>query len=245
MFQVIQKNLVDDEILWKYMDLPKYLSLLSSSSIWLARPDTFKDKREGVFHHEMKKELEGFYNEMSKRPDFPNDLPVKNVNEFQEYLSRNTFISCWHKSLNENMVMWEIYGETENSVSIKTTALKLKDSFCIEAVYKDALEVALDEVVYENSDVLPYEKNYRQPFFLKREHFAFEKEVRLYFRSRKHHSISDAQYGYKIQVNLNALIDEIYVHPDADDWFVKAVQDLTNRYGINKQVQKGQFGNKI
>ncbi|WP_434926336.1 hypothetical protein [Shewanella sp. HL-SH2] len=143
MYKVIQKTLLDDEVLWKYMDLPKYLSLLSSSSIWLARSDTFKDKREGIFHIAMTKELEDFYNVMSQRPDFHQDLPVKNVGEFQEYISRNTFISCWHKSLKENMVMWEIYGETENSVSIKTTAFKLKDSFCIEAIYKEALEVAL------------------------------------------------------------------------------------------------------
>lgn len=245
MHKVIQKTLLDDEVLWKYMNLPKYLSLLSSSSIWLARSDTFKDKREGVFHLAMKEDLEEFYDVMSQRPDFHDDLAVKNVSEFQEYLSCNTFISCWHKSLTENMVMWEIYGETENSVSIKTTALNLKDSFCIKAVYKEALEVALDEVVYENSDVVSAEKNYRQPFFLKREHFAFEKEVRLYFRSRIHHTLSDAPYGYKVQVDLDKLIDEIYVHPDADEWFFEAVKDLTKKYGINKKVQKGQYGNKI
>jgi hypothetical protein len=247
MHKVIQETLLDDEVLWKYMDLPKYLSLLSSSSIWLARSDTFKDKREGIFHHAMKKNIEMYYYEMSKSPDFHNDLAVKNVSEFQEYLSSNTFISCWHKSLKENMVMWEIYGETENSVSIKTTALKLKDSFCIESVYKEALEVALDEVIYENSDVaaVPNEKKCRQPFFLKREHFAFENEVRLYFRSRMHHSVSSAPYGYKVQVDLDKLIDEIYVHPDADDWFFEAVKDLTKKYGINKKVQKGRCGNKI
>lgn len=245
MYKVIQKTLLDEEVLWRYMDLPKYLSLLSSTSIWLARSDTFKDKREGIFHPAMKKDLEKFYNQMSQSPDFHEDLPIKNVSEFQEYLSCNTYISCWHKSLKENMVMWEIYGETENSVAIKTTALKLKDSFCVDTVYKEALEVALDEVSYMNSENLASEKNYRQPFFLKREHFAFEKEVRLYFRSRISHSVSDAPYGYKIQVDLDKLIDEIYVHPDADDWFFEAVKDLTKKYGIQKKVSKGQCGNKI
>ena len=243
MKKVIQNNLADNDVLWKYMDLPKYLSLLSSSSIWLARSDTFKDKREGVFHLAMKKELENFYQIMSLEPSFHNDLPVKNVGEFQEYLSCNTYISCWHKSVNENMVMWEIYGDTENSVSIKTTAAKLKESFCVDTVYEEALELALDDVLYKNSETLPSEKNCRQPFFLKREHFAFEKEVRLYFRSRINHSISDAPYGYKIQVDLDKLIDQIYVHPDAEKWFFEAVKDLTKKYGIDKKVKKGQFGN--
>ena len=43
---------------------------------------------------------------------------------------------------------------------------------------------------------------------------------------------------YKIPVNLDTLIDEIYVHPDADDWFFEAVTDLTAKYGLNKKVKK-------
>jgi hypothetical protein len=244
MYKVVQEKLIDEEVLWKYMDLPKYLSLLTSESIWLARSNTFKDKREGVFHSAMKDDLEKIYEMLSKRDDFPSTAPVKNAMDFQEYLSNNTYISCWHKSLKENMVMWEIYGQTENSIAIKTTASNLKSSFDLNELMKFAIEVALDEVSYIDSESAHLEKNYRQPFFIKREHFAFEKEVRLYLRTTNIGSLPDTPYGYNIPINLDLLIDEIYVHPDADDWFLEAVRALTDRFGLKKEVNKGLCGNK-
>lgn len=56
-YRIIKKNLSDEEPLSRCMDVAKYLSLLSSKSIWLARPDTFKDQREGSFPDSMKSEL--------------------------------------------------------------------------------------------------------------------------------------------------------------------------------------------
>ena len=43
---------------------------------------------------------------------FPADdpSPVKDAEDFQDYLLKNTFLSCWHKNIDENMAMWEIYG---------------------------------------------------------------------------------------------------------------------------------------
>jgi hypothetical protein len=244
MNKIIQEKLDDDEVLWKYMDLAKYLSLLSNESLWLSRSNTFKDKREGIFYSAMKDDLENFYSQWSESEIIPEAAPVKNVTDFQEYLSHNSYISCWHKSLQENMVMWEIYGQTENSISIKTTATKLKASFDLNEVMKFAIEVALDEVSYIDPESASLEKNYRLPFFIKREHFAFEKEVRLYIRTKNTHSFLDTPYGHNIPINLDILIDEIYVHPDADDWFLEAVRSLTAKFGLYKEVNKGKCGNK-
>lgn len=244
MYKIITEKLSDDAILWRYMNVSKFISLLSDKSLWLARSDTFKDKREGIFHQEMKLELDKIYEDL-KTTELINSVGVQNADDFQNYLSINTYINCWHKNDVENMVMWEIYGQTENSVAIKTTALKLKQSFDLEKVMEDAIEIALDEVSYEDHDNARSKRNYRQPFFIKRPHFSFEQEVRLYLFARHARTRSEASAGHKISVDLASLIDEIYVHPDAEDWFLDAIKDLIEKYDIDAEVKKGSYGNKF
>lgn len=223
------------------MDLPKFLSLLSGASLWLARSDTFKDKREGIFHQSMKSELDEIYKDLSLKGNIEKSSEIKNSDDFQNYLSSNTYVSCWHQKNEESMVMWEIYGQSENSIALKTTASKLKNSFDLGNVKK----YALDKVSYENHDSVNSERNYRQPFFIKRPHFSFEDEVRLYLFARDTKSRSKAPLGYKIKVNISKLIDQIYVHPDAENWFVESVQDLIKKYGLKLKVQKGNCGNQF
>ncbi|TBT23710.1 hypothetical protein D5E80_24820 [Vibrio parahaemolyticus] len=76
-YKIIRKNLDNNEILWRYMDLPKFLSLLSSESIWLARSDTFKDKREGLFHSAMRSELDRIYTVLDRKGKIPIDAQIK------------------------------------------------------------------------------------------------------------------------------------------------------------------------
>ena len=110
----LQKN----EKLWRYMDLSKFISLLEKNALWLARADTFRDRHEGRFPNEMRKIIEKYYEDSGK-----NDSGiVKDADDFQDYLIKNTFISCWHKNTKENMVMWEIYGRDSNSIAIQTSA---------------------------------------------------------------------------------------------------------------------------
>lgn len=225
------------------MDTSKFLSLLSQKTLWLARPDTFKDKKEGVFHREMKAELDKIYRSLNSGIKATDG--INSSEEFQSYLSNNTYINCWHKNNSESMIMWEMYGQTENSVAIKTTVKKLKESFNLHRVMKFALEVALDDVLYAKHDSIPSEKNYRQPFFIKRPHFSFENEVRLYIRAKDKKSRSDAPLGYAIPVDLSVLIEKIYVHPDSEDWFLESIQDLAKKYNITAEVTKGLCGNKL
>jgi hypothetical protein len=225
------------------MDVSKFISLLSDKSLWLARSDTFKDKREGVFHQAMKSDLDKIYKNLKLKELDDTINTIRNTDDFQNYLSINTYINCWHENHSENMVMWEIYGQSENSVAIKTTTARLKQSFDLKKVMKNAIEVALDEVSYEDHIHADSEQNYRQPFFIKRPHFSFEQEVRLYVRARHAKTKSETPTGYKIPVNLKILITEIYVHPDAEDWFFEIIKDLIQKYDIDVEVKKGLCGN--
>ncbi|HIF9107794.1 TPA: hypothetical protein ACX6RV_000897 [Photobacterium damselae] len=239
----IINKLTDSEVLWRYMDLAKFLSLLSSNSIWLARTDTFKDKREGMFHDAMKAELDEIYSQLETDGKLNSNDEIKNTSDFQRYLSDNTYISCWHKNSSENMVMWEIYGHTENSIAIKTTAERLVRSFNLDEVYNIATEFALDEVKYIEHNSATSERNYRQPFFIKRHHFKFEQEARLYLLVKERKYRGDAPLGHNLKINIKDLIESVYVHPDSEEWFLSAVKDLVLKYNLSISVNRGSFGN--
>jgi hypothetical protein len=227
------------------MDVPKFLSLLSTSELWLARSNTLKDKREGSFSREMKDELNVIYENLKSEGKIESESLIKNTFDYEEFVKNNSYFTCWHKSADDNMVMWEIYGKSENSVAIKTNSSKLKSSFNLENIMKFSLEVALDEVEYLEFDKTPSLQNSRQPFFIKRPHFFFEKEVRLYIRSREHHSTENSPPGYKIHVNLNVLLEEVYVHPDAEQWFFEAIVDVVKKYNLSVSVTRGVCGNQL
>lgn len=235
----------DDTVIWKYLDISKFISLISKKSLWLARVDTFKDEHEGVFPIEMKQTLNKIYEEFEKNGK-TKDGPIKNTSDFQQYLIKNAYINCWHLNLDENMVMWEIYGKTENSIAIRTTVKDLKDSLSKKDLKKFKHNIAFEPVIYEKPDNVPGRLTYQSPFFIKRPHFHFEKEVRLFLStySTKRPTI-DTLVGHEISINLKTIIKDIYIHPDATDWFFEAVQALVDKFELSISVKKGLYGNKF
>lgn len=222
------------------MDVGRLVSMLSTESIWLARADSFKDAHEGRFPLEMRSLIEKAYKELEHDDD---GSPVKDADDFQDYLVKNTFISCWHKNLDENMVMWEIYGRDKYAVAVQTTVGHLARSIDTRGISGHSL--ILKGVSYTSANkirgVLPYE----ECFFVKRPHFKFEKEVRISldtysrFNPRK-----DTPMGYRIPVRLNDFIITIMVHPDAEVWFYDAVVEIARKFNVHTVVETGKHGHR-
>ncbi|MCX5721657.1 MAG: hypothetical protein NT179_06460 [Nitrospirae bacterium] len=225
--------------LWRYMDLAKLISLLETEEIWLARADTFKDRHEGRFPDEMRRWTEKAYESFSA--DDPS--PVKDADDFQDYLLKNTFVSCWHKNIDENMVMWEIYGRDTNAIAVQTTVGRINDS--IDSSRLSGHSLLLKPVVYEKSEDVQGVLNYEECFFRKRPHFAFEEEVRISLDTySRTNPTKGTPYGYGLPALINVLVESIYVHPDSSDWFVDVVNSITKRYAVHAEVKRGLFGNK-
>lgn len=225
--------------LWRYMDLAKLISLLEKKAIWLARVDTLRDKHEGRFPDEMRALTEKAYE------GFPNDdpSPVKDVDDFQDYLVKNTFVSCWHKNIDENMVMWEIYGRDTNAVAIQTTVGRIKNS--TNPAVLSGYSLLLKPVIYKRAEDIREVLRYEDCSFRKRPHFAFEEEVRISLDTYSpRQPIKRTPHGYGLPVCINDLIETIYVHPDCTDWFVEVVNSIACRYEVCAEVKRGAAGNQ-
>jgi hypothetical protein len=79
------------------------------------------------------------------------------------------------------------------------------------------------------------------PFLFKRQSFQHEREIRAIIFAKDNRITCDLKKdnnGLCINLDLNCLIDRIYVSPDSPDWFYELVKDVSTKYGIKKKVSK-------
>ena len=233
----IDDDLDKSEKLWRYMDLSKFVSLIAKKAVWLARADTFRDKHEGRFPDEMRSIIEKAYE------GFGDDdtSVVKDADDFQDYLRKNTFLSCWHKNFDENMVMWEIYGRDNSALAIQTTVEAMEKS--LDPSKLSGHSLMLKNVTYQRAEEITGVLLYEECFFIKRPHFSFEKEVRISLDTYSRYSPSKkTPYGHELSVNVNGLIEKILIHPDSSDWFMDVINSITRKYEIHAPVVRGLYG---
>jgi hypothetical protein len=220
------------------MDIAKFISMLELESIWLARADTFSDKHEGRFPNEMRDDIRQAYQGL----DGIARSKVKDVDDFQDYLIKNTFISCWHHNLEENMVMWEIYGRHKNAVAVQTTGESFEKN--VDPTELSGHSLIFKDVVYKDAEEISGVLRYEDCFFRKRRHFSFEKEVRVSLDTyTSFEPTRDTPQGHKLSASLNGLIKKVVVHPDCPDWFLGVTKSIVSKYNLRTPVERGRCGN--
>jgi len=233
----VDNDLEDSQKLWRYMDLSKFISLIDKNALWLARADTFRDKHEGRFPDDMRKTIEQAYETFEDN----DSSEVKDADDFQDYLRKNTYISCWHKNFDENMVMWEIYGRDTNALAIQTTVERMKESIDPSSLLGHSL--LLKNVSYKRSDEISGVLHYEECFFIKRPHFSFEDEVRISLDTyTRANPTKRTPYGYHLPVFIIGLIDKILIYPDSPNWFADVVNSIITKYEVHVTVERGQYG---
>jgi hypothetical protein len=229
--------LSDNQKLWRYMDISKFISMLHSKAIWLARADTVKDKHEGRFPDDMRQRIKDAYRNL---PD-TDKSPVKDTDDFQDYLVKNTFISCWHKNFDENMVMWEIYGRDNSSLAVQTTVGQIRSNTDTSKI--NGYSLIMKDIDYKNADEIQDVIKYEECFFRKRRHYAYEEEVRISLDTyNKLAPTKNTPCGHLLSCKLNQIIGSILVHPDCKDWFLDVVNSICKKYEIRASVSRGKYG---
>lgn len=210
--------------LWRYMDFPKFLSLLDDSAIFFARADSFEDPYEG----ELPKGNVALRNFVkSKSSSTGDNLP-------QAADKKTVMISCWHMSTYESAAMWKLYGQANQAICITTKYAKLKNQLVKGA------HIGLVRYVDHNRAWVP-ENNIYYPYMFKRKSFEHEKEVRALIDINlldQEDLFLKTEHGFKNRVDLNTLIDEIYVDPSASEWFFQLVKSVVAKYNIKAPVKK-------
>lgn len=213
--------------LWRYMDFTKLLSLLEDSAIFFSCAKYFEDPYEGL-PPKGNTRLRNFVQSKSRGHD---SAPIPTADK------EKIAISCWHLSKHESAAMWKLYGKGDETVCITTKFSKLRNQLITGA------QVGVVKYVDFNTTWVP-ENNPYYPYMYKRKSFEHEKEVRAIIdmdKIKQEDLLLRNQRGYKNKVNLNVLVDEVYVAPDASDWFFDLVKKIISHYGIKANVIRSQL----
>ncbi len=217
-----------DTVIWKYMDLSKFLDLLLSRRLFMARSDKFEDQYEGTFS-------EPTFEEMKR-------LSADNPGFLQYYKSHRekVVVSSWHINEYESFAMWQIFTKTNEGLAICSTVNRLKNALEPEQLTTQYI----GEVNYIDykKEFIPFEDDFF-PFLFKRKSFQYEREIRvLTDMSSSGQYIND---GIKIDVNICELIDKIYIHPKSENWYKKLVIDLLDKLGFDFRIEKSDLESEI
>lgn len=212
-------------IIWRYLSLPKFLSLLNDEQLYFARHDKFFDAQEGTLSNPDKNYFD------SKVPGISSRMKCVNFG--------CTFINCWIMSDFDLYLMWTAYSSIDEGIAIKTTIGNLIDSLDSN----DERCIYISDVNY-----IDYNTQYTfcktggfanmlAPFFCKGQYFQQENELRLIYSNYEidaRNKIESAQF----KVSLDILIDEVWIAPRARTWYENVVKKELILHNINKPLKR-------
>ena len=217
-----------DTIIWKYLDLSKFLDLLMSRKLFMSRSDKFEDQYEGTFSEPTFEEIRKL---SIDNPDFL---------KFYKTHRERVAISSWHINEYESFAMWQIFTQNSEGLAIQSTIGRLQESLHLENNYKQYI----GEVNYIDykKEYIPFDDMFF-PFLFKRKSFQYEREVRVITDVKENKiTLND---GLKISIDIDKLIENIYIHPKSENWYKNLVIQLVKQLGFDFNIEKSDLESDI
>jgi len=216
--------------IWRYMAIDKFLHLLGTSTLWFTRCDRFEDGWEG---HYSDATVDAFKASL-KGDDDKIDEAWARFRNMNRGIKQCLYLNCWHINEEESAALWQIYSKDSKSIAIKSTVHRLRD-----ALRDTELSIYGARVKYLDyaNEPMPWH-NLFTPFVRKRRSFAFENELRLlhwepgrmpWYET----AVTDDILGMPVPVNLDVLVESVFLSPQTESFFRDAVQSLLKRFELS------------
>lgn len=229
----------DNSVIWRFLDLAKFISLLKEKALYMTRADKFEDQFEGAVcsledSDKYDDALAAYYSEWLEGKPLSEQL-IQNEHYAIQMIRKNSFMSCWFEGSYESIAMWKLYttGKDAKGVAIKTTVGRLKNAI--------GRNVEIGRISY-----IDYSKewpNANEALWRKRLSFEYEHEVRARVITDGGLSPTPPEFML-IPVDLDILIESVFVSPMAGTWFKDVVEDILKKYGQGKEVFHSALDNK-
>jgi len=238
--------------LWRYLDLSKYLALLTSNGLWFSRGDLLGDPFEGSTTEAARKELHGRVARAWGEEGA--DITSTLLSGLHEGMVRWVYVSCWHQSDWESAAMWQLY-KAGHGLALRTTAGRLSESL------NGPQRIVIGPVTYTDyRDGFVPTGHMALPFLHKRRSYEYENEVRAIIvdpppflhdppevqttrlpdiqRGLERKFAAGGPPGHLVRVNLMSLVEEVRIDPHAPGWFAEVVREATKRLGFDFVVNQ-------
>lgn len=161
------------------------------------------------------------------------------ISRFAAAFRTRYYVSCWHLNETVNPEMWNLYAGSPKSVAVRTTVAKLRAAL---PVYVDIgmvryIDYAVDrlptlnmlEYVTHKNKLFEYERELRAVAM----HPVVENLAQQHFRA--HHYQADDNPACRVfapPIEVAVLVDSVFVHPEATEFFVEEVRSLCQKRGL-------------
>lgn len=236
--------------IWRYMPFIYFVSMLDNKGLFFPRATLLGDAFEGSTT-QMTKEAEkiGLRKTFQKVIKITEEAKEKMVEKFfgqsslvRKNMVREFFVSCWHMNEKESAAMWNVYGKYDVSIGIKSTYKRLRK------VLPEYVKIGVVEYIDYEKDMIDA-RNVFNYIMTKRHSFEHEKELRavdwegLSGGGRDEIRKNATDIGLWFSLDLNELIENIYVNPESPEWVLSLVKSVLNLYGFqNVNVLKSKLG---
>ena len=239
-----------EQPLWRYIDFPRFYFLMTRKRLYLpSLASLTNDPWEGLPPpHMLNPKRSVRVCTVTAAADTPNGEQINSVSEMEQAevfgkdfdwyaqtlikhsreMKKQLFVSCWHASEYESEAFWQIYGGRGHGICIRSTVDHLSHSLTYGAPIYGGIVEYLDETKELLGDSCIF-----QNCLWKRRSFVHEKEFRAVIWEQ-----DPTTSGIEVSVDINSLVDEIIVHPQADEWFVKIVNDLASTVSCKANVRR-------
>jgi hypothetical protein len=210
-------TLKPDIKVWRYMSFAKLVWMLENKQLWLSNANFFEDKWEVMPESTQLNAI------INNRPSsISSQEAIANTEKMVKELRNQTFVNCWNASDHESHALWRIYCPTSEGVAIQTTLDKLRKSVGLPVL----------EVSYDSADASKPFPDITTLVTQKRPMYSYEQEVRIVlvqdFSDKMNPDRTTIGAGISWDPELH--LDAIWVHPDAQFWFIETVTDIVRNF---------------
>jgi len=232
----------------KYLDLTKFISLLTKRSLFFCRVDKLEDQFEGTIakpNFNIRVKWHQIANDFMDVPLTEEQIlnEVKVMYEFDEKMRSLHCVNCWNKYNGESAALWKVYSDFSKGIMIKSSISKIIHS--LDSVTND---ISLSEIKYIDYkiDRMP-DGNSMYPLIYKQKAYSFEEEIRLIYQVPYNENWThdwekeEVLEGVYMHADIDQLIDEVIISPYSPKWFFELINDISKKYGLNKPINKSQL----
>jgi hypothetical protein len=226
------------------MDFTKFVSLLSNRMLFFVRAKELKDDP-----------YEGAFPPQHVHPAYP--LITDYIADTMHHTDIIA-VSCWHVNEYESAAMWKLYLKSNEGIAIQSTFKRLAEAFSenpreIYIGKVNYIDYGTDTVGVKFDNMLTYLLHKRRSFEYERELRALttippsvssypdwltEEEKRQLIESTPNIYEGEEllESGVYTPVNLDVMIENIYVPPKSETWFSNLVKVVMGKFGLEKEV---------
>jgi hypothetical protein len=241
----------DDGIvkIWRYFDFTKFVSLIQKKALFFSRADKFKDPFEGSWTQlDAEKRQQLRIHDIKAQKEFVSaeeiDKILKQDSIFYKHIKKTTLVNSWHYNESESAAMWKLFLKSNEGIAIQTTTTRFKESF-----NHFSLPVYIGKVNYIDYDrdqfYYPFNNTF-VAFVHKRRAFEHEREYRAILSLDPNFVWDEEEdpHGKYVPVDVNVMIEKIYVSPGTPSWYTGLIISMCEKYGLHKEVVPSILNNK-